>query len=211
MRCVRTRATGSIAAAVTAAVILFLKPPLLGAQEPDSTEIRSGSAVVTGIVLDEDVAIPSTQVTLHLASDSTLVGVAVTDVRGRFHMEDAPDGTFFLRLQSLGYGTVSTHPFELAAAEIRDLGDLRMPLDAMELDPITVAAERSVVAYMADRDVYNVGVMSDTEGASVTQTLSRIPDLQVDMSGRVTLRGEAVAIYIDDRKAPLSGDALTGR
>ncbi|MDZ7780572.1 MAG: TonB-dependent receptor [Gemmatimonadota bacterium] len=183
----------------------------LGAQEPEPPAVPSGSAVVTGKVFGEEVevAVRSAEVTLHLADDSTLVGTAVTDTRGRFRIEDAPEGTFFVRLRSLGYGTVATEPFEVAAAEVRALGELRMPVDALEVDRVTVSTERSVVTHEADRDVYNVGVMPGTGGAPVTETLSRIADLQVDIDGRVTLRGQGVTIYIDGRDAPLSGETLT--
>ncbi|NNF25876.1 MAG: TonB-dependent receptor, partial [Gemmatimonadetes bacterium] len=98
--------------------------------------------------------------------------------------------------------------FEVAAAERRNLGDLPMSVEAVELEPITVSAERTVVTYEADRTAYNVGVMPGTEGASVTETLGSIPELEVDIDGRVTLRNSSVAIYIDGREAPMSGEAL---
>ena len=43
-------------------------------------------------------------------------------------------GSALLRLTSLGYGKVMTERFELADAEVRDLGTLRMPVDAVLLD-----------------------------------------------------------------------------
>jgi hypothetical protein len=42
----------------------------------------------------------------------------------------------------------------------------------------------------------------------VTETFQAIPDLEVDIDGRVTLRGNAPAIYINGRPAPMTGEAL---
>ncbi|MDX1646274.1 MAG: TonB-dependent receptor [Longimicrobiales bacterium] len=181
--------------------------PLSAQDEP---ALPSGSAVVTGqvVVGDTGQPLPTVSVELLYASDSVQIGSSVADEEGRFTIPRLPEGTFFVRLTSIGYGTVTTEAFEVAAAEVRDLGRLAMPVEAVEMEPITVSAERTAVTYEADRTTYNVGVMPGTEGTSVTETLATIPELEVDIDGRVTLRNSPVRIYIDDREAPMDGEAL---
>lgn len=188
-----------------AALVFHL--PLVG-QEADP--VPRGSSVVTGRVTHGETGepVPSAIVELLFASDSLQVGASVSDANGRFLLEEMPEGTFFVRLVSLGFGTVTTELFEVAEAERRNLGDLAMSVEAVEIAPITVSAERTVVTYEADRTSYNVGVMPGTEGASVTEALSSIAELEVDIDGQVTLRNGQVAIYIDGREAPMSGEAL---
>jgi outer membrane receptor protein involved in Fe transport len=83
-----------------------------------------------------------------------------------------------------------------------------MAVQPVEMEPITVSAERTAVTFEADRTSYNVGVMPGTEGTSVTETLAMIPGLEVDIDGQVTLRNRSVTIYIDGREAPMDGQSL---
>ena len=177
----------------------------LGAQD-----LPPGSAVVTGRVVAEETSGPvaTASVELRYVSDSLLVASALTDPSGRFRLARIPDGTFILSISSLGYGNVSTQPFEVAEAEVRDLGELRVPVEALRMEPITVSAQRTVVTYEGGSTIYNIGVMPGTEGASVTETLSRISELDVDIDGRITIRGEPVTIYINGRETPMAGEAL---
>ena len=193
---------------IVAGLLTLAPAQIAHSQEPQ--EARRGNAFVTGrlLVSTSGEPVPSAIVELILASDSSEVAEALTDGGGRFTINRVPEDRFFLRLTSLGFATVTTQIFEVAAAEMRNLGDLPMSVEAVVLEPLTVSAERTVVTYEADRTAYNVGVMPGTEGASVTETLGSIPELEVDIDGRVTLRNSSVAIYIDGREAPMSGEAL---
>src|SRR5690606_408641 len=110
---------------------------------------------------------------------------------------------------SIGYGTVFTQVFELVEAEVRNLGTLRLPVAALALEAIEVSAERSAVSFEADRTSYAVGVMPGTQGTTVTETLQQIPELEVDLDGRITLRGASPDVYINGRPSPLTGEALS--
>src|SRR5690554_6487238 len=85
-----------------AALSAPLQSPL---QAQDAPAVPRGSAVVTGRVLAEASGEPmrSAGVELHFASDSLLVGSVVTGPEGRFRLERVPEGTFFVRISSLGY------------------------------------------------------------------------------------------------------------
>ena len=196
------------AAALTALLAAVLIHDTLVAQEAPPP--RTGSAVVTGWVVAGDTGnpLPAVSVELLAASDSTQLGAAVTDASGRFGIRRMPEGIFFVRITSIGYGIVNTVAFEVAEAEVRDLGQLAMAVDPVEMEPITVSAERTAVTFEADRTSYNVGVMPGTEGTSVTETLAMIPELEVDIDGQVTLRNGSVTFYINGREAPMSGEAL---
>jgi len=193
---------------LVAAVLMGALASPLTAQDP--VVPPTGSATLLGQVVagDSDQPVPSVSVEVLFASDSFAVGSAVADAQGRFRVRHLPEGTFFVRLSSIGYGTVTTETFEVAAAEERDLGPLALPVEAIEIDPLTVSTQRTAVTFEADRISYNVGVMPGTDGASVTEALATIPELEVGIDGQVTLREGSVSIYIDGRAAPMSGEAL---
>jgi hypothetical protein len=184
--------------------------PLYSTAAQEIERVRTGTAVVHGVVVTDDTGTPlsATSVQLWSALDSAQVTATVTTETGRFRIDELLEGDYYLQVENLGYGTVTTEQFELADAEVRDLGTLRLPVQALALTPIEVSAERTAVTFEADRTSYNTGVMG-VEGSSVTETFQMIPDLEVDIDGRVTVRGNAPAIYIDGRPAPMSGEALT--
>lgn len=182
-------------------------PARAAAQEPSRP---AGPSTLLGRIVAGDTGEPLEGVVVEAwwAADSTRLAQSASGANGRFLIGRLPEGDYYLRLDRLGYATVTTEAFELAYGETRDLGTLALPVEALELAPITVSAERTAVTFEADRTSYNVGVMGGTEGASVMEALRGIPELQVDIDGRVTLRGATPVIYIDGRPAPMTGEAL---
>jgi outer membrane cobalamin receptor len=180
----------------------------VSAQEPPA--LRPGTAVVIATIVADDSGEPvaNASVALLSATDSSGVSQALTNADGVFRIGQLREGLYIVRLTSIGYGTISTRPFELADDETRNIGTLRLPVEAVVLDAIEVSSERTAVTFEADRTSYNLGVMG-ADGRSVTETLAAIPDLEVNIDGQVTLRGSTPAIYINGRPAPMSGEALS--
>src|SRR5690606_4346611 len=92
--------------------------------------------------------------------------------------------------------------------EVVDLGSVALAPAAVQLAEVNVVSERAAVVVEADRDDYLVDALPSSAGGSATDVLSNIPDLEVDVNGRVTLQGQAPAIYINGREAPMTGEAL---
>lgn len=189
-------------------VLVLSIPSPVAAQEAAGT--RDGTAAVLGVVVDGDTDQPLAGVGIEAwrLVDSTRVAGTASDGAGHFRIAGLTEGEYYLRLSSLGYATVPTEPFELAYGETRDLGILSLPTEALELEPIRVSAERTVVTFDGDRTSYNVGLMPGTEGEGVTEALRAVPELQVDIDGRITLRGETPVIHIDGRPTAMSGEDL---
>lgn len=187
-------------------MLLFLPRSALHAQD---ARARPGTAVVLGTVIAAETGspVPSVTAELHSAADSSVVAQTLTNTDGLFRIAHLHEGLYYMRLVSVGYGTVLTQAFELADDETRHLGTLRLSIEAVALEPIEVSAERTAVTFEADRTSYNLGVMG-TEGRSVTETFRTLPELEVDIDGQITVRGNAPAIYINGRPAPMSGEAL---
>ena len=187
---------------------LFLAIAPATAQEPPA--LRPGTAIVLATVTAGDTGepVPNASVELWSADDSTRVAQALTNAEGLFRFGQLREGRYFVRFVSVGYGEVFTEQFELADDETRNLGTLRLPVQAVALAPIEVSSERTAVTFEADRTSYNLGVMG-AEGRSVTETFQSIPELEVNIDGGITLRGNAPAIYINGRPAPMTGEALT--
>lgn len=191
-------------------VALALTSPgsALTAQDASARRPGTGTVIATVVADDSGQPVANASVELLSAADSSSVSQTLTNQEGVFRIPQLRAGTYVVRLTSVGYGRVSTQPFELADEETRNLGTLRLPVEAVVLDAIEVSSERTAVTFEADRTSYNLGVMG-TDGRSVTETLGAIPDLEVNIDGQVTLRGNTPAIYINGRPAPMSGEALS--
>jgi hypothetical protein len=179
------------------------------AQEPGQA-VPSGTGAVMGRVVADDSGEPlaGTGIVVWSVTDSATAARTVSGEEGRFRVGGLAEGTYRLELTNLGYGTVTTEAFELAYDEARDLGTLRLPVEALVLEPIQVSTQRTAVTYEADRTLYNVGVMPGTQGASVEEALRAIPELEIDIDGRITLRGSTPTVYIDGQPAPMTAEML---
>src|SRR5690606_28560827 len=174
---------------------------------------ETGPGRVTGAVVDETGApVAAAAVTLLAAgdADSAAVAQALASEPGRFRLDGIPLGRYRLRITHIGYAPLTTDEVVLTAAvPAVDVGALRLTAQAIALDAIEAAAERAPVVLQADRTVYDAKQTAAAAG-NATDVLRSVPELEVDINGNVTLRGgQPVAIHLNDRPAPLKGEALT--
>jgi len=79
------------------------------------------------------------------------------------------------------------------------------PAPAGDNPSVTVSGKKS--GNKIDRQVYEVGKDPSNQNASVADTLKKVPGVDVDSNGDVTLRGKHVLIYVNGRPSQLlSGD-----
>ncbi len=79
--------------------------------------------------------------TVRLLTGTTTIGMADTDRLGSFRLASVPAGTYWLRVQALGYAEYS-QDMTLSAGQTLEY-DLRLVRQAIELEGISVEAERS--------------------------------------------------------------------
>lgn len=179
-------------------VVLLLLPLLGFAQRP-------APITISGTVIDQESGTPLEYATLVVqnAKNPEQVTGGITDLNGVFKVQIMP-GTYNLRVEYLGYTT-----FELKDQQIRssrDLGQVKLSIDATQLEAIEVVGERTTVELRLDKKVYNVGQDLTVRGGSVTDVLDNVPSVTVDIEGNISLRGnESVRILINGKPSALSG------
>lgn len=180
--------------------LLFTTPIASSAQAP--------AGAVTGRVVGEAQApVPGAAVALVSVADSTLARTALTDAEGRFRVQDVTPGTYRLRVSRIGY---QEHGREAVAVgpENVDLGLIRLSPAVVALEGLEVQGERSAVTVAADRTIYSVKDMPAVTGGFATDALRSVPELDVDVNGKVRLRGTTPTIHINGRPTPMRGEAL---
>jgi ferric enterobactin receptor len=156
-------------------------------------------------------ALAGASIAVRRSADSVLVTGAVARSDGAFRIEGLRPGTYYLRVSRLGYNTATVSRVVVTGpAAVADAGTVRLAAGAVGLQGVTATAERATVVSTPDRTVVSTKDMPAVTGGNATDVLRNVPGVDVDGDGKVSLRGnQNVAIQINGRPAPLTGDALT--
>lgn len=175
------------------------QPPAPGEGEIRGTVVDAGSGA----------AVPVASVSVFSAADSSLVTGAIARADGAFRVQGLRPGRYYLRVSSLGYAPLTGEPLVIAPGSPRaNVGALRLTASAVEIQGVTVEAARAAAAIAPDRNVYTAKAVAPA-ATTVTDVLEAVPSVQVDMDGKVSLRGnENVAVQINGRPTPISGAQL---
>lgn len=160
---------------------------------------------ITGTVLDQETDQPLEYATLVLQSvrNPDKVTGGITDADGKFEVETAP-GNYNVSVEYISYKSYKLENQNLRSS--KDLGVIRLSLDVAQLAEVEVVGERTTVELRLDKKVYNVGSDLTVKGGSVTDVLSNVPSVSVDVEGNISLRGnESVRILINGKPSALSG------
>jgi hypothetical protein len=177
-----------------------------------STAAAQKPGRIGGVVLSADgQPLTSAAVTIRGAVDSAVAGGGMTTKDGRFRIEGLALGKYVVRVTHIGFKPHNVINIELTAAEPTvELGQMKLAVAAVELETLEATAAKSPVVVEADRTIHDTKDMVAAKGGKAIDVLRSVPELEVDMNGKVTMRGnQSVEIHINGRKAPLRGDALT--
>jgi outer membrane receptor protein involved in Fe transport len=167
---------------------------------------------IRGTVVDAATGQPirSASAEVRSAADSSLVNGALTGADGAFRIEGVRPGRYYLRVTALGH-QASTRPGIAVSAEapVATLGTIRLAASAVQLEGVTVTAARREAALAPDRNTYTLRDMPAAAGGNAVDALRNVPSVEVDIDGRVSLRGnENVVVQINGRPSPMRGEQL---
>jgi hypothetical protein len=146
-------------------------------------------------------------ITARSAADTTRSASGVTGRDGAFRLE-VPYGAYQVRVVHLGYSPYVAAAEVTASAAAADLGTIQLATAAVALQEVTVETDRPPVVMTADRTIYRTRDMPAVQGGVATDALRSVPELDVDLEGRVALRGANPQIHLNGRPTPMQGEAL---
>ena len=201
---------------LTIALGLFLSTTSY-AQQPgnrgkfDATQLPK-IGVLTGTLIDTDTKepLPFAAVKITHTMSEELVTGGMTDDKGRFKIESITLGPNQVEFAYVGYKTETQEVrFGREGIEI-DLGKIGLQSSGVELNEVTVEAEREFMTNEIDRKVYDPSKLILSKTGSATDILENIPAVELDVDGNITLRGSsAVRIMIDGRPSRFTGEDLS--
>ncbi len=173
-------------------------------------QIEYQRLTISGQLLDADEKEPVLQATVQLftANDSTFVGGTVSDNKGNFSIEAPSNGTYRLKISSIGYQTIERE-VTLRRDQNQELGSLRMSPESVMLKETIVTAQAPQVVVKKDTLVYNPDAFRTPEGSAIEELIKRMPGAEVDEEGNITVNGKEVKKILLDGKEFMLGDVET--
>ena len=180
---------------------------LLIALPATAQDERTDRLTISGNVVDGDLKEPMVQATIQLftASDSTFVGGTVSDNKGNFSIEAPSNGTYKLRISSIGFQSLERE-VTLRRYQGQELGTLIMSTDAVLLKETVVTGRAAQVMAKKDTLVYNPDAYRTPEGSPIEELIKRMPGAEVDEDGNITINGKQVKKILLDGKEFMLGD-----
>lgn len=178
-------------------ILLSISSILLSAQSPPISSDGTlnlprpkGKGRIIGAVVNATTGNPIDFSTISLfnANDNNLIDGTISDVDGKFELNNLPDGQYRIELSFLGYETLNKDIKVENEAKV-ELGVLKLSEAFAILDEIVVKGERSMIEEKVDRTVYNASLDKLSKGGDAADVLRKVPLLQVDLEGNVSLRG----------------------
>ncbi|MES2873707.1 MAG: TonB dependent receptor [Bacteroidota bacterium] len=175
-----------------------------------STTVMSqtfSEGVIKGNLIDASQNGPvSSTVVLKRAPDSSLYKTALSDKLGYFIFNGVLKGLYILEVKSLGYETNTIKNLLIDETKsVLEFKDLQLLPRSMVLNEVTVKAEVPFIERTNDRIIVNIENQITMEGNSMLEVMDKLPGVQVNQDGQITLNGKSgVSIFIDGRATHLS-------
>ncbi|UOQ67601.1 carboxypeptidase-like regulatory domain-containing protein [Hymenobacter volaticus] len=126
-------------------------------------------------------------ITLHRATDSTVVATEFSDDKGAFRLAQATAGHYLVSASQVGFVRQWSKPFDVATEAVT-LPPLTLPASgATALKEVTVVGQRPMFERLADRTVVNVEGSTLAAGNSSLDVLTRSPGVTVDSNNNLSL------------------------
>lgn len=140
------------------------------------------------------------------AQGKTVTG-GITDMDGHYNIK-VPVGLYSIKFEFISYKS-QTLPSRNLQNNIT-LPTIYLDLDMASLDEVVVRAETTEVQVRLDKKIYNIGKDLTSGGATVSDALSNVPSVTVDVDGTIALRGnDNVKILINGKPSAIAGFGST--
>jgi len=140
-------------------------------------------------------------ITVFKAADTAIITYRLSNPEGEFKIPGLPLGLNCRAVISFSGYRVYRGEFTLTAAQPQlDWGTILLPPDSKSLDEVLVIAERPPVTVRRDTIEFNASAFKTIPNALVEDLLKKLPGVQVDADGNITVNGKPVnRIQVDGK------------
>ena len=163
---------------------------------------------VTGSVVEQGSDTPIEQATVRLLNvkDSAMVRGVVSARNGSFTLKNVKKGSYLLHITFIGYDPLY-QPLQITGKKNPvNVGKLELSDGAIELGEAVVIGKAPEVTVRNDTVEYNADSYKVTEGSVLEYLLKKMPGVEVDSEGKITVNGKEVKKVMVDGKEFFSDD-----
>lgn len=193
-------------------ILLFVVPQISQAQRNSEKEKEksklTGKTSVTGRVIDGSTTEYMPQVTVQLLQlpDTTFIYGCITDNEGWFTIKKVPQGEYLLRYSFMGYSTVDFDFKVLKEDRDRQLGVFKMYETSIMLTEAVIEDALPPTQVVDDTLMFNVNAFRVPEGSVLEELIKRLPGVEVDENGGITVNGKTVSRILVDGQEYFGND-----
>lgn len=162
---------------------------------------------VTGKVQEKETHLPVEQASVRLLNvkDSSMVRGVASNTDGSFALKNVRKGNYILNVTYIGFDPFYKN-ISVAGTEPVHLGTLEMTDGSVRLQVAVVTGKAPEVVVRNDTTEYNADSYKVTEGSVLEDLLKKMPGVEVDSEGTVTVNGKEIKKIMVDGKEFFSDD-----
>lgn len=159
------------------------------------------NVTIEGTVMDSTIKKPLNYATISLANakDSSLISFTRANDAGFFQIKNVPSGKFLISISYVGY----QHAWiavKAGTTAVLSLGNIYLQNTAT-MSSVTVTARRPPVVINGDSIEFNSENFKTQPNAVVEDMLKKMPGIEVDKSGAITVNGKSVSkVYVNGKE-----------
>lgn len=169
---------------------------------------QRGGVDVTGTVVEEGNNEPIEQATVRLLNvkDSTMVGGVASSRNGNFTLKGIKAGSYLLHVSFVGFDPLY-QPLRITGKNNPvNVGKLALSDGSIMLGEAVVIGKAPEVVVRNDTVEYNADSYKTTEGSVLEDLLKKMPGVEVDSEGKITVNGKEIKKVLIDGKEFFSDD-----
>ena len=169
---------------------------------------QNSSVDLTGRVVEEGTNMPIEQATIRLlqVKDSTLVRGVASGANGNFTLKNVRKGNYLLHISFVGFDPLYKPVRVTGTANPQKLGTMTLADGSIQLGEAVVVGKAAEVTVRNDTVEYNAESYKVSEGAVLEDLLKKMPGVEVDSNGKVTVNGKEIKKVLIDGKEFFSDD-----
>ncbi|SKB41213.1 outer membrane beta-barrel protein [Daejeonella lutea] len=163
---------------------------------------------VQGVIVDGETKKPLSYstVAVYHAQDTSLISFKISDDNGNFKFSGLPSNVQLRLLVTKTGFSIFRKEFKVDGKVPLHLGSIEMILQPLNLNEVIVTAEIPPLIIRKDTLEFNASSFKTLPAALVEDLLMKLPGVQVDVNGNITVNGKKVNRILVDGKEFFGGD-----
>ncbi|MEO8710917.1 MAG: TonB-dependent receptor [Parafilimonas sp.] len=147
-------------------------------------------------------------IALYKSSDSVLINGLLSSEDGRFKFTKIAAGSYYIKIQFMGYNTAIIPAFSISKNEVKELGNINITPGELLLNEVKVVGKKADVLNKIDKQSYSASQFESAKGGSAIDVLKNLPSVSVNGQGEISVRG-STGFQVMINGKPVLTDAQT--